>query len=83
MDSSRDYIYELIYTARDPLVLGLGFAAIRDFSSFLKNELIDGVGNYRIRLYQKDMAANPVKAAIMQGVSQCSNFTRTFLEPRF
>ena len=30
------WIYELIYTGRDPLVLGLGHAAVRDFVSFLR-----------------------------------------------
>jgi hypothetical protein len=30
------WIYELIYTARDPLVLGLGHVAVRDFVSFLR-----------------------------------------------
>ena len=40
-----NYIYELIYTAKDPLVLGLGFAAIRDLSSFLKHEIKDSEGN--------------------------------------
>ena len=28
------WIYELVYTGRDPLVLGLGHAAVRDFVSF-------------------------------------------------
>jgi hypothetical protein len=72
------FIYELIYTARDPLVLGLGFAAIRDFSSFLKNELKDEEGKPN-PLVSEGMTANPVKATIMQGVSQGSNFTLTFL----
>jgi len=72
------FIYELICTARDPLVLGLGFAAIRDFSSFLKNELKDEEGKPN-PLVSEGMTANPIKAIIMQGVSQCSNFTRTFL----
>jgi hypothetical protein len=31
------WIYELIYTARDPLVLDLGFAAFREVISFLRN----------------------------------------------
>ena len=31
-------IYELIYTAKEPLVLGLGFAAFRDVASFLRRE---------------------------------------------
>ena len=38
-------IYELVYTARDPLVLGLGFAAVRDLVSFLRREKEDGDGN--------------------------------------
>lgn len=31
------WIYELIYTARDSIVLGLGHVAVRDFASFLKH----------------------------------------------
>ena len=30
------WIYELIYTARDPLIMGLGHLAVRDLASFLK-----------------------------------------------
>ncbi len=30
------WIYELVYTGRDPLVLGLGHAAVRDLASFLR-----------------------------------------------
>ena len=32
------WIYELVYEAKDPLVLGLGHVAVRDFISFLKYE---------------------------------------------
>jgi len=32
----RGAIYEFIYRARDPIVMGIGFAAIRDFVSFLR-----------------------------------------------
>lgn len=39
------WIYELVYTARDPLVLGLGHVAVRDLVSFLRYELSDGAGN--------------------------------------
>ena len=35
------YIYEFIYRAKDPLVLGLGFAVVRDFVSFLRYESKD------------------------------------------
>ncbi len=32
----RGAIYEFIYRARDPIVMGIGFTAIRDFVSFLR-----------------------------------------------
>jgi Alpha/beta hydrolase domain len=32
----RGWIYELVYTGRDPLVLGLGHVAVRDLVSFLR-----------------------------------------------
>jgi alpha/beta hydrolase family protein len=38
------WIYELIYTGRDPLVLGLGHAAVRDFVSFLRCSSEDAAG---------------------------------------
>lgn len=38
-------IYELVYTAQDPLVLGLGFAAVRDVVSFLRYRRDDGAGD--------------------------------------
>jgi len=38
-------IYEFIYPARDPIVMGLGFAAMRDAVSFLQREASDDLGN--------------------------------------
>jgi hypothetical protein len=38
-----NHIYELVYTAKNPTVAGLGFAATRDFISFLRNS--NGAGN--------------------------------------
>ncbi|HTM08057.1 MAG TPA: alpha/beta hydrolase domain-containing protein [Verrucomicrobiae bacterium] len=35
---STDAIYELVYEARDPIVMGLGFAATRDLVSYLRRE---------------------------------------------
>ena len=35
------WIYELIYTAKDPKVMGLGHVAVRDFVSFLKYDRTD------------------------------------------
>ena len=37
-------IYEFIYTAKDPKVMGLGFAATRDIVSFLRHETADAAG---------------------------------------
>ncbi len=73
-----NYIYELIYTAKNPLVLGLGFAAIRDFCSFLKYEIKDDFSTAN-PLTVEGGASTPVKVSVMQGISQCSNFARTFL----
>jgi hypothetical protein len=38
------WIYELIYQAKDPLVLGLGHVAVRDFISFLRHGERDAAG---------------------------------------
>jgi Alpha/beta hydrolase domain len=37
----RGAIYEFIYRARDPIVMGIGFAAIRDIISFLRHATTD------------------------------------------
>jgi hypothetical protein len=38
-------IYEFSYTAKDPTVNGVGFAAIRDFVAFMRYESVDDEGN--------------------------------------
>ena len=38
-------IYEFVYPVRDPLVLGLGFSAVRDFVSFTRHSAADDEGN--------------------------------------
>src|SRR5215468_2154790 len=38
------HIYEFIYPAKNPLVLGLGFAVVRDLVSFLRYEIKDATG---------------------------------------
>ena len=69
-------IYELIYRAKDPLVLGLGFAAMRDLAAFLKHEEKD-----------EGQTANPVyrtgNKALVMGTSQSGRFIRTFLHLGF
>lgn len=41
---AQSAIYELVYTAKDPYVAGIGFAATRDFASFLRNAQADTLG---------------------------------------
>ncbi|MCG2592298.1 hypothetical protein LZ009_05835 [Ramlibacter sp. XY19] len=65
-------LYEVTYVARDPVVLGLGFAATRDVAAFLRR---DGSGG-------NPLAANgrsSVQRAIGFGVSQSGRFLRDFL----
>ncbi|HKU84893.1 MAG TPA: alpha/beta hydrolase domain-containing protein [Casimicrobiaceae bacterium] len=38
-------IYEFSYVAKDPTVNGMGFAAVRDFNSFLRYATVDDEGN--------------------------------------
>ncbi len=40
----QSWIYELTFTAKDPLVGGIGFAALRDLTSFLRNATADTAG---------------------------------------
>jgi hypothetical protein len=70
------YMYELVYVAKDPKVMGLGFAAVRDLIAFLHNKDKDAAG-----------IANPVfgkiTRTIASGVSQCGNFIKTFIHLGF
>ena len=38
------HIYEFIYPAKNPLVLGLGFTVVRDLISFLRYQMKDATG---------------------------------------
>jgi len=42
---SPDAVYQLIYRAKNPRVMGLGYAVTRDFGSFLRFETADDFGN--------------------------------------
>ena len=71
-----DRLYELVYTAKDPLVLGAGLAATRDIVSFFRHAKADSAGT-----------PNPVVGAIDHvvsvGDSQSGNFIRTFIHLGF
>jgi hypothetical protein len=65
-------LYEVTYTARDPIVLGMGFAATRDVVAFLRRD-----GSAR-----NPLAANgrsSIHRAIGFGISQSGRFLRDFL----
>lgn len=70
------YLYELTYTAKDPKVYGIGFAATRDLNSYLRYGNQDDTG-----------AANPLRgritAAVSQGNSQSGNFLRSMIHLGF
>jgi len=67
------YIYELIYTARDPRVLGLGFIAVRDFISFLRNAEADADGQTNPL---REQGAKPIEKAYCWGRSQTGRLIR-------
>ncbi|MDH3205856.1 MAG: alpha/beta hydrolase domain-containing protein [Gemmatimonadota bacterium] len=71
-------IYEFVYEAKDPVVMGLGFVAMRDAISFLRYREADDVGN-----------ANPLASpglasvAISFGNSQSGRYQRDMLYQGF
>lgn len=69
-------LYELVYTAKDPLVLGIGFAATRDITSFFRRSTKDEAGT-------DNPIAGRVTHAIAQGNSQSGNFIKTFIHLGF
>ena len=69
-------LYELVYTAKDPLVLGVGLAATRDIVSFLRNATRDSAGT-------DNPVAGVIKHAVAIGDSQSGNFIKTFVHLGF
>ena len=69
-------LYELTYTAKDPLVLGVGLAATRDIVSFFRNAAKDAVGT-------PSPVAGAIKYAVSIGDSQSGNFIKTFIHLGF
>jgi hypothetical protein len=65
-------IYEFIYTARDPKVMGLGFAATRDVVSFLRFEPADATGT-------ANPLAGRIDRAIGFGLSQSGRYLHDYL----
>jgi hypothetical protein len=69
-------VYELVYTAKDPLVLGIGLAATRDIVSFFRHAAADADGT-------PNPVAALVRHAIGVGQSQSGNFLKTFVHLGF
>ena len=69
-------LYELTYTAKDPLVLGIGLAAMRDIVSFFRHAAADERGT-------PNPVAGAIKYAVAVGDSQSGNFIKTFIHLGF
>jgi hypothetical protein len=65
-------VYELRYTARDPLVLGVGLAATRDINAFFRYEQQDAAGT-------PNPLAGGIDWAISEGSSQAGTFLKLFV----
>jgi len=65
-------LYELLYRARDPLVMGLGFAAARDLGGFLKSADKDAAGTANPVVHGK--AARAIVSASGQGGRMLRSF---------
>lgn len=66
-------LYDLLYRARDPLVMGLGFAAARDLGAFLKNTDRDSTGKANPVVHGKQVKA------IVTGSTQAGRMIRSLL----
>jgi len=62
------HIYELVYQAKDPVISGLGLAAVRDFTAYIKHD---------------PRSPFPARWGIAFGVSQTGRFLRHFLYQGF
>ena len=69
-------MYHVSFTAQDPPVLGIGFAAFRDVASFFRNEKADSTGT-------ANPLAGGVQWAATRGQSQSGNMIRQFLHQGF
>jgi hypothetical protein len=73
-DAAR--LYQVVFTAADPYVLGMGFAAWRDVAAFFKHATADDRGT-------PNPLARSVKHSIARGISQSGNYLRGWLHLGF
>lgn len=69
-------LYQVVFKAADPYVLGIGFAAWRDLGAFFKTAQSDDLGT-------PNPIAKLVKHSITRGVSQSGNYLRGWLHLGF
>ena len=69
-------IYEFSYTAKNPTVNGLGFAAVRDWNSWLRSARMDDFGN-------KNPLARDIERIYTEVVSQPGRFLNDFTKLGF
>lgn len=69
-------LYQVVYTAKDPYVLGIGFAAWRDVGSFFKYAQKDDAGT-------PNPVAGRIQHSIGRGRSQSGNYLRGWLHMGF
>ncbi len=78
---SPNYIYELLYEARDPMIMGLGFAATRDVVSFLRHEKSEK--NPLVGRRGSSDEGDPIRWAIGFGSSQSGRFLKDLIYQGF
>ena len=66
------WIYELVYTGKDPRATGLGLVAVRDCISFFRYAVADPQGT-------KNPLARAIQKAYIFGISQSGRFIHHFL----
>ena len=69
-------LYQVVFTAQDPYVLGIGFAAWRDVGAFFKRAAADDTGT-------ANPLAGRINHSITRGISQSGNFLRGWLHMGF
>jgi len=70
-------IYELIYPAKNPWVMGLGYAVTRDVASFLRYALRDDAG--ALNPLARDATTLGIRRAYATGTSSTGMYLRDFL----
>ena len=70
------WLYDLVYEGKDPRVMGLGLAAVRDCASFFRYDAAD-------RQKHRNPLAGAIERSYIFGISQSGRFVRHFLYDGF